>query len=315
VRRSLRVRSTSAAARSHHRIASLIDAALGLIASSDFIVERMVNRLQLIYESHDQRAFTRVYVNARRELRAGLRTANGRCSFVMSFSNRVAALDQTLRGAAVETVADGRAIVRASASHLAPLLLALAMFYGGCMGSFAVVSGRAGAWRQMISSAIKVPALFSLTLLVTFPSLYVFNALVGSRLNARALLNLLVSAMGVTIALLASFGTIVAFFSFTTDSHPFMVVLNVVAFAVAGIVGLSFLLRTLKRVSLPQDLSEGSIRIVFRLWLIVFALVGTQMSWVLRPFVGGEAEFALFRARGSNFFQAVYYLALKLVGG
>jgi hypothetical protein len=51
------------------------------------------------------------------------------------------------------------------------------------------------------------------------------------------------------------------------------------------------------------------------LWLIVFALVGAQMSWVLRPFIGGEAEFALFRARGSNFFQAVYYLTVKLVGG
>ena len=35
---------------------------------------------------------------------------------------------------------------------------------------------------QLFASAVKVPALFFLTLAVTFPSLYVFNALVGSRL-------------------------------------------------------------------------------------------------------------------------------------
>ncbi len=243
----------------------------------------------------------------------------------MSIANRFEALDQIVRGDALQTAPDGRTGPRSSAAHLAPALFGLAMFYGACMGSFAVVSGRAGAWRQMISSAVKVPALFALTLLVTFPSLYVFNALVGSRLNARSLLNLLAAAMGVTIALLASFGTIVAFFSFTTDSHPFMVVLNVIAFVVAGFLGLSFLLRTLKRISVnadgraeadpPSAVGERNVKLVFRLWLIVFVLVGAQMSWVLRPFVGGQAEFALFRARGSNFFEAVYYLTLKLIGG
>ena len=33
---------------------------------------------------------------------------------------------------------------------------------------------------QLVASMLKVPTLFFLTLLVTLPSLYVFNALVGS---------------------------------------------------------------------------------------------------------------------------------------
>ena len=37
---------------------------------------------------------------------------------------------------------------------------------------------------QVLASMVKVPLLFYLTLLVTLPSLYVFNALVGSRLRA-----------------------------------------------------------------------------------------------------------------------------------
>ena len=36
---------------------------------------------------------------------------------------------------------------------------------------------------QWLATTLKVPALLFLTLAVTFPSLYVFNALVGSRLN------------------------------------------------------------------------------------------------------------------------------------
>jgi hypothetical protein len=45
---------------------------------------------------------------------------------------------------------------------------------------------------------------------------------------------------------------------------------------------------------------------VFRIWVIVFGLVGAQMSWMLRPFIGDpRADFTLFRQRESNFFQAV----------
>jgi hypothetical protein len=42
----------------------------------------------------------------------------------------------------------------------------------------------------------KVPLLFGLTLLVTFPSLYVFNALVGSQLTLSSVLRLIVAADG-----------------------------------------------------------------------------------------------------------------------
>jgi hypothetical protein len=49
------------------------------------------------------------------------------------------------------------------------------------------------------------------------------------------------------------------------------------------------------------------VKTIFRLWVLLFGLVGAQMSWILRPFIGGGTEFALFRARGSNFFEAVYH--------
>ncbi len=52
-------------------------------------------------------------------------------------------------------------------------------------------------------------------------------------------------------------------------------------------------------------------RLVFACWMIVFALVGAQMGWVLRPFVGSpDMPFSWFRERGSNFFEAL----LKTLG-
>ena len=101
---------------------------------------------------------------------------------------------------------------------------------------------------------VKVPALFFLTLVVTFPSLYVFNALVGSRLALGSVLRLLVAALAVMVAVLSSLGPIVAFFSVSTTSYPFMVLLNVVVFGVSGVLGLIFLLQTLQRSSLLRPL-------------------------------------------------------------
>ena len=87
---------------------------------------------------------------------------------------------------------------------------------------------------QIVASMVKVPLLFYLTLLVTLPSLYVFNALVGSRLTLATVVRLLVASLGVMVAVLASLGPIVAFFSVSTTSYPFMLLFNVVVCGVSG---------------------------------------------------------------------------------
>jgi hypothetical protein len=54
-----------------------------------------------------------------------------------------------------------------------------------------------------------------------------------------------------------------------------------------------------------QTLGELT-RFIFCCWVIVFALVGAQMGWVRRPFIGNpDQPFSWFRERESNFFEAV----------
>lgn len=52
--------------------------------------------------------------------------------------------------------------------------------------------------------------------------------------------------------------------------------------------------------------SDGAAYGIFYIWVIIYGLVGVQMSWLLRPFIGHPGTpFELFRQRQGNFFEAV----------
>ncbi len=225
-------------------------------------------------------------------------------------------LDRILRGEATNLSALREGRIEVPVVGLSFVILALGLITGSCVGSFAVFRPKGPYFMQLLASTVKVPALFLLTLLVTFPSLYVFNALVGSRLTVLSLLRLLVAALGVTLAMLAAFGPIVAFFSVSTTSYPFMTLLNVLVFAFGGVLGLKFLLQTLHRLNLVSqelpvflpdnpavpgtaignsnpagalDKVDGftlgrQVRVVFRCWVVVFAVATLSAQWLLREF-------------------------------
>lgn len=240
-------------------------------------------------------------------------------------------LDEILRGEATRLTMLREGEVRIAPGRLTRVIVALGVAYGFCMGCYALLSSDGPEFRQVLASMLKVPLLFYLTLLVTLPSLYVFNALVGSRLTFTSMVKLLTATLGVNVAGLASLGPIVAFFSACTTSYPFMVLLNVAVFAASGFLAQAFLLQTLQRLSIVQTIEPPSedvpigetpsavrpitdqflgrhVKTIFRLWMVLFGLVGGQMAWVLRPFIGNPSvRFTWFRSRHSNFFEAVFH--------
>ncbi len=256
-------------------------------------------------------------------------------------------LDRLLHGELTSVSALRSGGVEISARRLSACIIILAMIYGACMGTFALFRAKGPGVFQVVASMIKVPLLFYLTLLVTLPSLYVFNALIGSRLTLSTVVRLLVASVAVMVTVLASLGTIVAFFSVCTTSYPFMQIFNVAVFAISGTFGLRFLLQTLQtfnvaeahrrtppvsetwetqetaipgpqetsalREPMPSRTASGHVQTVFQLWIIVFGLVGVQMAWVLRPFIGDPNQpFTWFRHRESNFFLAVFHALASL---
>jgi hypothetical protein len=158
-------------------------------------------------------------------------------------------LDRILRGEATRPQALRQQSIQIPLAGMSLLIFALALAYGFCMGMFPGCREEDASYLRWLACTVKIPAMFFLTLAVTFPSLYVVNALVGSRLRLPALLQLLIAALAVNLAVLASAGPIVAFFSFSTSNTPFMVLLNVLVFAISGVLGMKFLLQTLHRLS------------------------------------------------------------------
>lgn len=243
------------------------------------------------------------------------------------------ALDRLLRGDTTKVGSVKEGLREVPLGGILVVIICLGAIYGMGMGSFALSKEQGPSVAQFVASIVKVPLLFLLTLVVTFPSLYVFNALLGSRLDLASVFRLLVAGLAVTLAVLASFSPIVAFFSVSTTSYSFMVLLNVVMCAASGVLGLSFLRRTLHRLTLaadappplpvtstetsqrpPSALDETGgqppgkhVKGVFRCWMVLFALVGSQMGWVLRPFIGQpDMPFTFFRERRANFFTGVW---------
>lgn len=233
---------------------------------------------------------------------------------MLSFSD----LDRLMRGDLTSPDALRAGRVDVSVPRLLGAALVCGAVFGLCLGLYSATSETpAGAW-QLLSSMVKVPLLFLLTLLVTFPSLYVFATLAGSRLALGPTLRLLVAAVAVDLAVLASFGPVVAFFTLFTTSYAFIVLLDVGFFVVSGAVSLGFLSRAVS-VLFGEATDGGSqrrARLVFRLWLLIYGVVGAQMGWLLRPFIGNPAlEFVLFRhQRESSIFEALAHL-LRDVGG
>jgi hypothetical protein len=180
--------------------------------------------------------------------------------------------------------------------------------YGAVMGS------TASAW-QAISSAVKLPLLFLATLIICSPTLYFFNVLFGSNQSLTQNVTLMLTAITVTAVLLLSFAPIVVFFLLTTAGYQFFKLLNVVIFAVCGIIGVIFLSQGMKIVSAGGKEGAGARRWVMWLWVFVYAFVGSQMAWTLRPFIGAPSmKFELFRQLGGSFYTNIVASIGEILG-
>jgi hypothetical protein len=192
----------------------------------------------------------------------------------------------------------------------AMLISSIAFFalYGAVMGS------THSLW-QTLSSAIKLPVLFLATLVVCSPTLYFFNLIFGSNQSLTQNFALILTAITVTAVLSLSFTPILLFFMLTTSSYQFFKLLNVGCFTISGTVGVIFLGQGMRIVSAGGKEGTRARRNVVRLWILVYAFVGSQMAWTLRPFIGAPSmHFELFRQLGGNFYGNILASIGEILG-
>jgi hypothetical protein len=168
---------------------------------------------------------------------------------------------------------------------------------------------------QALSSSAKLPLLFLTTLVVCAPTLYFFNLQFGSNQSLSQNVALMLTTIAVTSVLLLSFAPVVTFFLLTTSQYQFFKLLNVGVFTISGIVGVTFLSYGMRIVSYGGGEGARGRRTVVWLWIVLYAFVGSQMAWTLRPFIGAPGlPFELFRQLGGNFYANILASIGEILG-
>jgi hypothetical protein len=193
------------------------------------------------------------------------------------------------------------------------------------LACYGLVLGFSNGALQALTSAIKLPVLFFLTLAICLPTLYLFNLLFGARLSVRQALALVLVAMTVTAMLTMAFAPISLFFLITAPSYAFFKLLNVAIMMLTGVVGIGFLLSGMRSLNTlaaepaaeSADTAPAADRPVsmtlLYIWIVLYGFVGTQLAWTLRPYFGDpDKPFQIFRPIESNFYVNVVQTLMNL---
>ncbi|QOV88912.1 hypothetical protein [Humisphaera borealis] len=198
-------------------------------------------------------------------------------------------------------------------SALPRLLLTIGLFgvlYGATMGTFGGLT--AERWLQPVYSGLKVPLLLLVTFVLSLPSFFVLNTILGLRADFAYVLRSLVAMQAGITVILASLAPFTAFWYASVEDYNAALMFNALMFAIASIAG-QF---TLKRSYKPLIARDPRHRLMMRGWLLIYAFVGIQMGWVLRPFVGSPDAPTRFFRQGAwgNAYVEVFHIAGRAMG-
>ena len=191
------------------------------------------------------------------------------------------------------------------------LHLAVIVFGAGIYGA------AMGWWRapeQALFVAIKFPLIILLTTLGNALINAMLAPLLGLDIPFRQSVSAVVMSFTVTSAILGAFSPLIAFLVWCepsmTSSHEslrpynFMLLAHVAVIALAGTTGNARLFQLLVRLG-----NRAAAYRVLCAWLAGNLFLGSQLSWILRPFIGSpelKVEFIRSAALHGNFYEAVW---------
>ncbi|MDA0672313.1 MAG: actin-binding WH2 domain-containing protein [Cyanobacteria bacterium] len=193
------------------------------------------------------------------------------------------------------------------------IIPALAILCGLLASIYGVVMGSYNGPLQAIASGIKMPILFLFTAIICVPSLYTFNVLLGQRFRFLQTLALMVITLTTTSILLVSLAPIALFFTITTpENYQFLLLMHVCIFGLCGFYGVRYLYRGSAYIAFRMEQPLNNL--LLRIWIVIYGIVGMQLAWRLRPFVGSQGmPFQILRDEvDGNFYLAVWKSLLAL---
>ncbi|WP_237170637.1 hypothetical protein [Paludisphaera borealis] len=184
-------------------------------------------------------------------------------------------------------------------------------FYGAVMGAYGGLDADR-PW-QMLYSGLKVPLLLTSAFLLSLPTFFVLNTLLGLRADFPRVARALVSTQAGLTVVLASLAPITAFAYISGISYQPAILFNALMFGTASVSAQSLLRREYRELIIR----DPAHRVMLRAWLVVYVFVGVQMGWVLRPFIGDPGRPVQFFREDSwsNAYIAVLNIAWRAVAG
>ncbi|MBN1811715.1 MAG: actin-binding WH2 domain-containing protein [Anaerolineae bacterium] len=200
--------------------------------------------------------------------------------------------------------------IRSKVISLAVCSVLFLMVYG-------FATGLGHSFLQALSSAVKMPLLFVATMAFCLPALYFFSlALLRTQLRMLQVTAVVLAGIGVTAFLLLGLAPVTFFFVLTSENYPFFQLLAVAFVAISGCIGLYFLWRGMTLVDLGGEFAPGIFgRALLGVWIILYAFVGSQMTWRLSPLIGDpEIPFVVLRPSRDNFYIDVIHAFERAMG-
>jgi hypothetical protein len=188
-----------------------------------------------------------------------------------------------------------------SASYPWSFLVLCGLCYGGVMGTFG------GRPLQAVYSALKVPLLLLATLALSLPSYFVANTLVGLRSDFEPALRAIVTSQAVLTVVLAALAPLTLFWYASSTHYHAAILFNAAMFAVASLASQVALARAYRPLIARSPKHRG----LLRAWIVIFAFVGIQMGWTLRPFVGSPEQPVRFFRGGE--FENAYVIVARMI--
>lgn len=186
-----------------------------------------------------------------------------------------------------------------------------------CLFSFiyGVVMGSYHGPLQAVVAGVKLMLLCIASLLICFPSFYIIQLVLGSKMKLNQMIVIILSGFTLASTITLSFAPIIVFFLITGSNYHFLQLLHVAIFIFAGIFGMKLMINALKYACEKKNIYPQIGVTVLKVWIVILAFVGIQLSWNLRPFLGDKKEeFKLFREYQGNFYTAVVYSVEQLFG-
>ena len=195
---------------------------------------------------------------------------------------------------------------------------AVILIGSGCYGA------AMGWWRspeQALFVAVKFPLIILLTMLGNALLNAMLAPLLGLNLTLKQTLRAVLMSFTISSAILGAFSPLIAFMvwnapamaaqNLSGTTYNLILLSHVMVIALAGITGNVRLFQLLSRVGGSRAVAR---RVLFA-WLAGNLFFGSQLTWILRPFIGSPTlpvEFYRESALHGNFFEAVFRSLLQL---